>query len=119
MRLLKFPVETGVIDANHYPNGKEQREVEVTYLNFNIKNKRILLIDEICFTGETLKALKDLLIFSGAKEVKSVVLVDQPNEHAVNLPDWSVLPYYGKGWLVGYGLDLNGLYRNIEDIYTV
>lgn len=119
VRELTFPLETGIISTSHYPNGREVRNLSIKYFDADIKDRKVLLVDEICYTGHTLLYLKNLLLEQGALEVKTAVLLNQPKEHEriMHIPDWAALNYYGKEWSVGQGMDLKGLYRNSKNIF--
>lgn len=116
---LEFPMEVGVVSTSHYPNGEQVNSPVINFIDAQIKGRDLLLVDEICYTGKTLEFLKQHLFSLGAASVKTVCLIDQPNEHK-DLPkvlDWSAITYYGNDWLWGYGMDLKGLHRNTTKIY--
>jgi hypoxanthine phosphoribosyltransferase len=56
-----------------------------------IKNKHVLIIDEVCDTGKTLKFLQDYLVKQGAAEVKTGVLHYKPSMSKTDFkPDWYI-----------------------------
>lgn len=117
VRRLTIKTEMGIISTNLYGEAEIPFEnVIVRYQDANVYNKDVLLIDEICFSGKTLKAVKELFIQQGAKSVKTAVLVNHIRPNRVHCPDWFVVNYTGDAWLFGYGMDLEGLYREKEDI---
>ena len=92
--------------------------------HFNISQKiegrNVLIIEDIVDTGLTLEYLKKCFMLKGAGEVKCVSLLDKPAARKVNInPDFAALTLKGLPFVVGYGLDLNGLYRNLKDIYVI
>lgn len=118
VRCLKFPVEMGVIATSHYPNGfPAQKDVSLKYVDANVQRKNVLLIDEICFTGKSLVQMKQILLSHGAKEVKTAVLVDQKKPESVHRPDFAAIEYTGDKWIAGMGMDINGLHRNVPEIF--
>jgi hypoxanthine phosphoribosyltransferase len=117
MRELTITTEMGVVSTHHYGEAEVPFEnVQFRYQEAEVENRHVLLVDEICFTGKTLKAIKDRFLRQGAKDVKSVVLVDHLKDNRVYAPDWGVVPYRGDGWLWGWGMDRNGLFREREEI---
>jgi hypoxanthine phosphoribosyltransferase len=79
-----------------------------------VKDKEVLLVDDILDTGRTLKALTEQLLNAGAMSVRSCVLLrkeyskDQVADYVgFEIPD---------KFVVGYGLDLAGRYRNLPYI---
>ncbi len=117
VRNFQFPVEMGVISTSHYPNGLPgNAEVEINFVDADVFGKNVLLVDEICFTGKSLNVMKNVLQNRGAQEVRTVVLVDQNKPDAIHSPTWAAIQYDGDGWLYGYGMDINGLHRNIPEL---
>ena len=56
----------------------EQPVVHATEINFNIENKRIVLVDDVLFTGRTIRCALDALIdFGRPKLIQLAVLVDR------------------------------------------
>ncbi|MCL1901047.1 MAG: hypoxanthine phosphoribosyltransferase [Firmicutes bacterium] len=85
-------------------------------LDKSIENRHILLIEDIVDTGLTLDYIKNMLVSRRALSVKTCVLLDKPSHRKVELkPEYcgfTVENYF----LVGYGLDYNERYRNLQDI---
>ena len=82
-----------------------------------IKGKDLLLVDDILDTGLTLSILKERLIEKGARSIRSCVLLRK--ESSVQLAaDYMGFEIPDK-FVVGYGLDHAGLYRNLPDIGVV
>ena len=82
-------------------------------LTTDVKGRNVLITDDIVDSGRTLQFLVNLLKERGAKSVKTVSLLNKPEgrEFDVNVE------YYGfkvpNEFLVGYGLDYKGYYRNL------
>jgi hypoxanthine phosphoribosyltransferase len=76
----------------------------------------VLLIEDIVDTGYTLRTILDLLRFRGARSVRLCALLDKSSARQVEVP----IAYKGfeidDRFVVGYGLDYNGLYRNLNYI---
>ena len=90
-----------------------------------VKGKRILLIDDILDTGRTLKAVKERLLEMGAKTVKTSVLLSKVKERAEEVEADYIGFEIGDEFVVGYGLDYQGRYRNLpyvgvlkEEVYS-
>lgn len=119
-RQLTMPIELGVIATSHYSKGTNSKEpLTINYIDCDVEGKHVLLMDEICFTGETLKQTVELLLQKGAKAVYTAVLIFQRKDGRVFTPDYYALNYYGEEWLVGMGMDQNGAYRNYSDIIYI
>lgn len=85
-------------------------------LDTDIKDKSVLLVEDIIDTGHTLLNLKNNLLKRDPKDIKIVTLLDKPERRVVDIKaDW-----YGfkipNEFVVGFGLDYNQLMRNIPYI---
>ncbi|KRM86647.1 hypoxanthine phosphoribosyltransferase [Lacticaseibacillus thailandensis] len=85
-------------------------------LDTSVKGRDVIIVEDIVDTGTTLKALKELLAHRGAKSVKIVALLDKPTGRTVDVKADYVGQTVPGEFLVGYGLDYNGLYRNLPYI---
>ena len=87
----------------------------------NIRDKTVLLLDDILDTGRTMtEARRFLLEEMGAGEVIVVVMVDKPIRRAVDIQaDDCVIKIEEDLFLVGCGLDLAGKFRNLPEILAL
>jgi hypoxanthine phosphoribosyltransferase len=76
----------------------------------------VLVVDDIADEGATLRAVMELLAAGEPRSVRSAVLVDKPEQRTDRLR----LDYVGfrveRGWVVGFGMDLDGAYRELDFI---
>jgi hypoxanthine phosphoribosyltransferase len=83
---------------------------------FDVQGRHVLIIDDILDSGTTMKTVCELLRDQGAATVKACVLLKK------NLPNPPAMraDYIGfeipDEFVVGYGLDYGGYYRNLPDI---
>ncbi|MCH2112930.1 MAG: hypothetical protein MK213_08740 [Planctomycetes bacterium] len=84
----------------------------------NIRGRTILLLDDILDTGGTAFEARRVLIEElGAAEVLTVVLIDKPVRRAADIQaDDRVLLLKEDLFLVGFGLDLAGRFRNLPEL---
>jgi hypoxanthine phosphoribosyltransferase/bifunctional protein TilS/HprT len=78
-----------------------------------LRNKDVLIIEDIVDSGLTIQKIKQKALSEGAKSVKVVTLLDKPEGRKTKfVPD-----YIGKSipklFVVGYGLDFDEKYRNV------
>jgi hypoxanthine phosphoribosyltransferase len=87
--------------------------------NEDIKNKTIVVIEDIVDTGNTLERIVDELIIRKASEIKIAALLYKPSAYTKKIP----LDYVGfeipNDFVVGYGLDYDGYGRNLPSVYTL
>lgn len=120
---LKFNLITDFIRLSSF-DGKEEREhdpVLTTDLQEKtksmIKNKVVFVVDDVISTGKTAVAIYKQLMDLGAKEVKFAFLLDQKNEKISNISfTYHAALEVENKFLVGYGLDYQGKYRNLDQI---
>ena len=88
-------------------------------LNEDVKDKKVLIIEDIVDTGNTYQTLVNLLNEKGAKEIRIATLTLKPDVYKLDLPVHYVgIPIPDK-FVVGCGLDYDGLGRNLKDIYQL
>ncbi len=92
---------SGVLDLNFFPNDSE------------IEGEHLLLVDDILDTGRTLNALSQELRNRGAASVASCVFLDKPARRAVDYEADFRCFEIEDAFVVGYGLDYAGHYRNL------
>jgi hypoxanthine phosphoribosyltransferase len=86
-------------------------------VELDIKDKDILIVEDIVDTGRTLVCLQNYMKKRGAKSVRTCALIDKKERREVEV----VIEYVGfeikEGFLVGYGLDCGEKYRQLEEIF--
>lgn len=87
-------------------------------INEDIKNRTVVIIEDIVDTGNTIETIWNELKGKGAADVKIATLLFKPLAYTKTIPiDYAAIKV-PNDFLVGYGLDYNGLGRNLEDIYV-
>ncbi|MCC6932054.1 MAG: hypoxanthine phosphoribosyltransferase [Deltaproteobacteria bacterium] len=122
VREIDCPVEFEVCRLSFYcdkTDSKINNTIPSDYVPFDVSGRAILLVDDFCDTGDTLKALHDSLLSRQAADIRSVTLLLRNSQYAVYKPYWSALEVARKEWVVGYGLDNKNKNRNLKDIYYI
>lgn len=113
---LPFPIRPVGVSAYPGTTTKSTSAVLQGPLPDGIEGKTVLLVDDILDSGRTLFLLQRELIEAGATDVRSCVLLRKEVERAED----PTCEYIGFDvpdvFVVGYGLDYDGLYRNLPDI---
>lgn len=115
IRRIPIPLELAFVSASSYRDGTEAGPLDVNFLppGNEIQGRNLLLVDDILDTGRTLKGLCGELLRRGAREVKTCVFLDKPARRAVPVqPDFRCFEVEDL-FVVGYGLDYAGRYRNL------
>ncbi|HFS66620.1 MAG TPA: adenylate kinase, partial [Flavobacteriia bacterium] len=88
-------------------------------INENLKGRTVIILEDIIDTGTTLTEIYNIFKDKQVKELKIVTLFFKPDVFKKELH----IDYIGKSipdkFIVGYGLDYNGLGRNLTSIYQL
>ena len=118
VRKLDFPLEIEFIRCSSYGGGRESSgSVKAVYgLRCDIKDRHVLVIEDIIDTGITLAFLMKYLKKKRPASLKLCALTDKPSRRRIPLK----IDYIGREvpdrFIVGYGIDCDEKYRNLPDI---
>lgn len=85
----------------------------------DISGKNVLIVEDIVDTGRTLKKLREMLQMRDPKSIKICTAFDKPSRRVNDLvPDYNCFTIPDE-FVVGYGLDYDGKYRQFKDIMIV
>ena len=118
VRRLPLPLELGFAVARSYQGSTPGASLALDLVpgESALDGRDVLLVDDILDSGRTLQHLARELSQRGAREVKTCVLLDKPARRSVDLrADWSCFTIPDV-FVVGYGLDFAGRYRNLPHI---
>jgi len=85
----------------------------------DIKDKHVLIVEDILDSGLTLAYLKRHLNTYGPRSVKTCVLIDKYERRQADVQAEYVCHTVREGFLVGYGLDYAEAYRNLPGIFNL
>ena len=114
VRQIPGPVELEFLGVSSYEGTESTGQVRITHdLHGSIKDKHVLVVEDIVDTGLTLSYLRDLLSVREPASLKVVALLDKPSRRTSPVD----VEYIGfeipNAFVVGYGLDLDERYRNV------
>jgi hypoxanthine phosphoribosyltransferase len=121
MRCITIPVEVDFIGASSYGSDTSSSgKINLTkQLDIDVKNKNVLIVEDIVDTGITLDYLINYLKSFAPKSIKICALLDKHERREVDIEvDYSCY-VIESGFLVGYGLDYAEKYRNLPEIYQL
>ncbi len=115
IRRLDLPLRVGVVQASSYRGTThEPGPLRIdTSMVPDIRDRHVLLIDDIFDTGHTLSALIEQLRAAEPKSIRTVVLLRKHGRKAVPLEPDHVGFEIPNEFVVGYGLDYQDSYRNL------
>lgn len=85
----------------------------------DVSNRHVIILEDIIDTGNTLEALHKLLSAKKVKSIKVATLLFKPDAYKKDLPIDLIALSIPDKFVVGYGLDYDGLGRNLPDIYQI
>ena len=121
VRQITVPVYLDFIAVSSY--GKATRTSGVVRilkdLEESVAGVNVLLVEDIADTGLTLHYLRENLLARGPRSLKLCALLDKPDCRRVEVP----LDYVGfqipDQFVVGYGLDFDGRFRNLPAVHLL
>lgn len=99
--------------------GEEGRVSVSLDVGESLEDKDVLLVLEIVDTGLTLGTIHRMLETRGARSVRTVALLDKAPRRIVEVPVEYRGFEVGDEYLLGYGLDWQGLFRNLTSVWAV
>lgn len=120
VRAIKLPVKFEFIGVKSYEGTTSTGHVQITTdLSADIKGKNVLVVEDIVDTGMTIDFLINTLNVREPKSLKVCALLSKPDAHVMK----NTIDYVGfeisREFVIGYGLDLDGAYRNLPFIAQV
>jgi len=120
MREINLECEISFLKVASY-HGTETTGVvkQLVGLNEDIAGRDVIVVEDIVDTGVTIDSIFNTLSGKGANSIKVATLLYKPNAYQMDHPIDYVAMEVGNEFLVGYGLDYDGLGRNLKDIYII
>lgn len=118
MRYITIPVDMDFISVSSYGDSTNSSGVVriIKDIDIDVTGKHVLIVEDLVDTGLTLSHLKDLFNTRGPASVKICTALDKPSRRKVKIQ----VEYNGieipDEFVVGYGLDFKGKYRNLPDV---
>ncbi len=118
MKYVNIPCELDFLAAkSYYDSTDSSGSVKITHmLERDIKGCRVILIEDIVDTGRTLDAVTKQLKSMDPLSITTVTLLDKPQRRQVDFKADISLFTIPDIFVVGYGLDCGGYYRNLPYI---
>jgi len=120
VRRLNMPVIVDFMQVSSYVGEYSTGVLKIKKdLSYDIKGMNVLVVEDIVDTGRTLSLLKEQLLMREPKSLKICTAFDKPSRRIIDLvPDYNGITVPDR-FIVGYGLDLDGKYRDFDDVRIV
>lgn len=115
---IKIPCHVSFVKVSSYAGTQTTGQLKTLVgLDQSLFNEDILLIEDIIDTGLTLQKIIEELKSLGTKSVEVISLLRKPPAREKGIDVKYVGFEIENDFVVGYGLDYDGLGRNYKDIY--
>jgi adenylate kinase len=105
--------------ASYQGTSTSEKVKQLVGINEDLTGRTVVILEDIIDTGTTLQEIYDIFKNKNVKQLKVVTLFFKPDVFRKELP----IDYIGKSiedkFIVGYGLDYDGLGRNYPAIYQL
>ena len=120
MKRLDFPLELMTIRVASYSGTRSGGHIqEVMGITGSVKDRKVIICEDIVDTGATMVYLDKRLRESGAAEVEICSMLLKPEVYRQPLKLDYVAMEIPNRFIVGFGLDYDQLGRNYSDIYVL
>lgn len=117
VRSVPFNAEVDFLGLNRY--GESGRIGVTLDTSTPLFDRNVILVEDIIDTGLTLATLRRMIKDRGAASLATAALLDKTRRRLTEVPIEYRGFEVGDEFLVGYGLDWQGLYRNLRSIWAV
>lgn len=120
MKHYSKPCEVSFVKMSSYEGTATTNDVkQLIGLNQDLTGRSVIVIEDIVDTGNTVLELKKIFKAKGVKSFKIATLFFKPDAYTQDVK----LDYVGiripNKFIVGYGLDYDGLGRNLSEVYQL
>lgn len=114
------PCEVSFVKMASYEGTQTTNQVkQLIGINQNLEGRSVIIVEDIVDTGHTIEELKAIFKSHNVKHFKIATLFLKPEAYKKDIK----LDYVGiripNKFIVGYGLDYDGLGRNLKDVYQL
>jgi hypoxanthine phosphoribosyltransferase len=120
LKKYKKPCEVSFIKMASYEGTETTNSVkELIGINQDLTGRTVIIIEDIIDTGNTIEELKRLFKEKNVKHFKIVTLFFKPEAYKKDIKIDYVGVRIPNKFIVGYGLDYDGLGRNLTEVYKL
>ena len=110
-------IQMAFLTMSSYGAGTTAGDIKFNWtLNTDIRDKHVLIVEDVVDTGHSMKFLLKEVRKRGPKSMRLAVMVDKYERREVEVKADYVGFTMDKGFIVGFGLDFAGQYRTLPDI---
>jgi hypoxanthine phosphoribosyltransferase len=117
VRAVPIPSEIDFLGLNRF--GESGRIGVTLDTSTPLFDRNVIIVEDVIDTGLTLAVLRRMIKDRGAASVATTALLDKARRRVTDVPIEYRGFEVGDEFLIGYGLDWHGLYRNLRSIWAV
>ena len=118
-RAIDLPLTVDFMAVSQYTPGMGGAVRVTKDLSDDVDGASVILVEDVVDTGLTVNYIYNLLKARGATRVEICTMLDKPARRIAVVP----IAYCGfempDRFLIGYGLDLDGRYRNLRSVVAL
>lgn len=120
MKHVSIPCEISFVKVASYEGTSSTGMVkQLVGLSENVKDRTVVIVEDIVDTGNTIEHLYQSLLTQRPKSIKVATLLFKPSAYTKDISIEYAALSVPNDFLVGYGLDYDGLGRNLKHIYKI
>jgi len=125
LREMPLKLRLGLVAVSSYPGTSlaSKGAVIQSELPTNLEGKHVVIVDDILDSGQTIELVRRIVGEQKPASVRACVMLRKDVARTATTPDAELAEYVGfdipDEFVVGYGLDYNGYYRNYPEIATL
>ena len=120
MREMTIPCEISFVKLASYQGTTSTGKVkEVFGINEDLSGRTVVIVEDIVESGQTMKQMIESLGTRNPESVRICTLFFKPEKLKEDLNLDYVAFRIPDDFIVGYGLDYDGLGRELKDVYTI
>ena len=120
VRFLDFDCEIDFVKVNSYVGKKSSGKVKLDKdVTIDLNNRSVILVEDIIDSGLTIDYLYEHILCSNPKSITIVTLLSKKNNYKLNFNIDFIGFEIGSDFVVGYGLDLDLRFRNLDSLYVL
>ena len=120
IRKIDFECEIDFMKVNSYIGKETSGEIQLEKdININIEDRRVIIVEDIIDSGLTMDYLHKHISAYNPKDITIVTLLSKNNNYTLNFNIDIVGFEITSEFVVGYGLDLDQRFRQLDSLYKL
>jgi len=120
IRKYKPPCEISFVKLSSYQGTTSSETVtELIGINEDLTGRTVIILEDVIDTGTTLEKIHDSFKHQNIKQLKIATLFFKSTVYKKKFPIDYIGKNIGTTFIVGFGLDYNGLGRNLPSVYQL